>query len=113
MPTYEYQNDKGELREIVASMKSPPPEAVVFLDEKTWIAMTEGQACEDTGSIFRRVWSAPTIDAGAVRSKYPIVSNTLPHNLPGCRTDRFGRSIVENKAHEDRIKKQFGFAKGF
>lgn len=106
---YVYQNNKGETREISASMKNPPPERVLFRSETEW------EPAPDDADVpcWTRVWIPPQVDAGKVRGKYPVVSNTLPHRLPGCRTDKYGRSIIENKAHEKRIMAEHGFTKGF
>lgn len=42
MATYVYKNSAGETREIVASMKNPPPEYVYFPDESDiWLPQDE------------------------------------------------------------------------
>lgn len=105
---YLYQNAAGETREISASMKNPPPEWVTFGPGEAWT-----QAVANDPLAFTRVYGDVQVDAGTVRSKYPFASSTLPHGLPGCRTDRHGRTIVESKAHEDRICKEHGYVKGW
>jgi hypothetical protein len=107
--TYVYTNGRGKTREIVASMRNAPPERVLFRRNGEW----EKAPDDPDVPCWVRVYTPPVVDTGKVRGKYPFASSTLPHYLPGCKTDRYGRSIVQSKAHEDRICKQHGFVKGF
>ena len=104
---YEYRNSKGETRIIIASMKKPPPDAVLFGPDDEWRPAKKPNA----KGVFRRVYGHPEINMQAIGSKWPVVSSTLPHRLPGCRTDRYGRSIVENKKHADYLCKKYGYVR--
>jgi hypothetical protein len=115
MATYDYENrGTGERREIIASMKSPPPE--VFTED---------------GVTWNRVWTAPKIivhDAGGVRYKSnPLpVSQTLaerdtsqgtPETLhghevlkykDGAYTDKQGAWIIRDKSDARRAEELTG-----
>lgn len=82
---YVYENASGERREIVASMKNPPPEFIhPALPDDTGQAWMEckshGPMCPD---VFRRVYESPNIvtkDAGAVN--YPGQKLPVSRSLP-------------------------------
>lgn len=104
MAVYEYVNEiTGERREIVARMSNPPPEYVVFGSDGEWIPSRMG----DGATSYRRVYGdfQPSIPGG----KYPIVSNTLPRNIPGCDTDNKGRPIVRSHGHARELARQTGY----
>jgi len=101
---YEYQNSEGEVRDIFTSMKAAPPNEVVFLPDGSWRPAKKRDKAR-----FVRVYGAVQVNARPATGKYPIVSNTLPHHLPGCQTDKHGRTIVESAAHAREICKKHGF----
>lgn len=116
MPTYVYRNSKGEEREIVAPMSAMPSEFLSFPKDTDGTEYRLGMpgATEDDWKsdpyIFRRVpVGGQTINAGPVRNKYPIVSRTLPKNLPGCKTDRYGASVITSRRHEQQIIAKHGY----
>jgi len=84
MAVYEYKNALGEKREIVASMKTPPPMAVQFLEDGSWVEATE----PDAEGTFNRVLFAPVVGVrdgqGGVkyRGQAIPVSQSLPYDDP-------------------------------
>jgi hypothetical protein len=84
MAVYEYQNARGEKREIIAPMRSAPPMSVQFLEDGTWVEATE----PDADGTFNRVLFVPVggvIDRqGGVkyRGQAIPVSQSLPPDDP-------------------------------
>lgn len=127
MPTYTYENAKGERREIVASMKDSPPERIRCLSgdhrNPQWRAAHKSDRPED---VFRRVFepcrAVSVPDAAVKRTKNGLpVSRTLPLQAGGTvkrvggqtikvhenglRTDLNGRVIVANKSDVAAVKR--------
>lgn len=98
MAVYEYENRvSGEKREIVASMKSPPPLRIRFGENGDWAPAPDG----DDRGVWFRVWQFSGVvvahAAGAVRygDKGPPVSRTLPPNdAPIARKEKVGDAVV-------------------
>lgn len=92
-----------------------------FRDEATgrtvevFFAMTDapaiGSTVEHDGRRLTRLVSAFQVDPATNRSQYPYVSNALPRRLPGCRTNRQGKPIIESRRHERNVMAQHGFEK--
>lgn len=82
MPTYEFKNALGEVREVSASMKTPLPRSIEFLEDGSWREASE----PDAEGTFHRVWSLPRVivnDAGGVRAGGALpVSESLPCTDP-------------------------------
>lgn len=105
MATYLYENANGEQREIVASMKNPPPEVVHFRPDGSFIDAHCVQwhsfdKDERPGDIFRRVYTNPAvqISRGAavahVGQDIPQASRSLPPtHEQGEIVNRFGTSV--------------------
>lgn len=107
MPTYVYRNAKGEEREIVMRITAAKPRAVTFNPDGSWTEVPEGDPLA-----FKSVISGgQTVNAGPVRNKYPVISRTLPKNLPGCPTDRYGATVIKSRRHEQQIMGRFGYTR--
>lgn len=108
---YTYANAAGERREIVASMKEPPPEVVEFFPDGSW---KDAKAGEFNGQpvyghvsigsampLFHRVYEAPPVhvhgNRGAVDYKNgkPPVSRFLPLKAGGV-PEQWGNMTVRN-----------------
>ena len=132
---YEYENALGERREIVASMKNPPPEVVLFYgDEPTKYLKCITHPSEIYGrDIFRRVYTVPQIGridpGGAVTHKGSLpYSRTLPpteekgeivnrsgHSVRRLKCGAYatmeGRRIIDSKEAGDRHASDAGFVR--
>tara|TARA_R110000824_G_scaffold84256_9_gene210275 strand:- start:492 stop:794 length:303 start_codon:yes stop_codon:yes gene_type:complete len=53
------------------------------------------------------------IDVGAIRYKYPYVSQSLPRNLEGCKTMKSGKPIIESKSHEANVASRHGYERDY
>jgi hypothetical protein len=105
---YVYQNQNGERREIVASMKNPPPERVMFRTADEWEPAPDD--CDVPA--WTRVYGECQINPQKWASKaYGVGRYDIPKNLPGCDVDAKGLSIVRDKHHERAIMKEHGFVK--
>ncbi|MGD9631424.1 MAG: hypothetical protein AB7V18_19465 [Pyrinomonadaceae bacterium] len=60
-----------------------------------------------------RDWAAEgtQVDDRPLDSKYPYVSNRLPRNLEGCKTDHNGKPVVMSKKHEREIMAKHGYSR--
>jgi hypothetical protein len=93
---YQFTDAVGEIRELNYSMKDVPSIGdVVFID----------------GEQFTRIASSIQVDPATCRSQYPYVSQCLPRNLKGCKTDRTGHPVVQSRRHEKNIMSEHGYAK--
>lgn len=141
MAVYEYRNSAGETREIVASMKNPPPERLFFKagtnDQKhhlRWTGWYDAGAL-DRPDVFTRVYSLPEIGridpGGEVKHAHqqgkPPTSVQLPraaggmivnrngHQVqeikPGLYADMQGRRIVDSKESGDRHAADCGYVR--
>lgn len=107
---YEYANAAGERREIVASMKEPPPEILCSADGRLFAdnGVTEEQCRAyleyggDPAAIFRRVYTA---GQPPIVKKYGVeyagqalpVSRALPLDLtPGTVENRGGHTVLKH-----------------
>ena len=124
---YEYRNHKsGQTREILASMRQPPPERVVFDADGG-----HAPAADDADEVWCRVWSVPLttvreygiIPHGRhglpVSRMLPLKNDNIVHvqerngttirtHADGTRTDSMGRRLIENRADYERAKKTTG-----
>ena len=53
------------------------------------------------------------IDVGAIRWKYPYVSQSLPRNLEGCVTNRQGKPIIQSRSHEANVAAKHGYKRDY
>lgn len=53
------------------------------------------------------------VDVGAVRWNYPYVSQSLPRNLDGCKTNRQGKPIIESRTHEANVASKHGYERDY
>jgi hypothetical protein len=53
------------------------------------------------------------VDVGAVRWRYPYVSQSLPRNLKGCKTTRQGKPIITSRAHEANVAAEHGYERDY
>lgn len=131
MAIYEFSSTAGVIREVEASMTTPPPERIVFVLDG-WRA-----AGEHDRDVFARVWTVPAMslrDGEAGRAakggitgttyageRLPI-SRALPRkkmnagrfddvgqgvfrHKDGTLTDRRGRQVIDSKSAVDRATK--------
>lgn len=101
---YEYENSKGERREVASSIKNAPPEEIAINEDGSWSPTHQG--CE----VWKRVFTGGL--SGYVNpfdNKYPYVSSRLPKNMPGCRVTDKGKPIIESKSHEANIAARHGY----
>lgn len=112
---YEYENGLGERREIVASMKNPPPEEIYLDGNGNWHprnkaterehAMTSPHNQQSVRGFYRRVYTVPQIgridNGGGVNHEFQRaegklpVSCTLPLADGGKIVTRFGKKVRE------------------
>lgn len=105
MPAYEYQNNTtGEVREIYQRMSDPHPKAVTFAPDGSW-----SEAIPNDPLAWVRVFGNHHIDTHPCTGQYPRVALDLPKGLPGCKTDKLGRTIVQSRRHENEICKKHGY----
>lgn len=128
MATYEYENDRGERREISVSMKKPPPEEISFINpDGSWepTPRFKGVAC---APVWRRVYaSGVSIHAPNYGVKYKgglpasrslprrkggeidrLHGQTVRRHKDGGYTTLDGRPIVLNKSDYDRERSRTG-----
>jgi hypothetical protein len=97
MPTYAFRDEAtGRVVERHFSMAAAP---------------AIGSTVEVDGVRLTRLISAFQVDSATNRSQYPYVSNALPRRLPGCRTNRQGKPIIESRRHERNVMAQHGLEK--
>jgi hypothetical protein len=53
------------------------------------------------------------VDVGAVRWRYPYVSQSLPRNLKGCKTTRQGKPIITSRTHEANVAAEHGYERDY
>lgn len=65
------------------------------------------------GEEAHRDWAAEgtQVDSKPLDSMYPYVSNRLPRNLEGCKTDTNGKPVIMSKRHEREIASRHGYAR--
>jgi hypothetical protein len=109
---YQYRSPDGiATREIVASMKNPPPERVLFRDADDPPQWEPAPADCDVPA-WTRVYGECQINPQKWASKaYGVGRYDIPKNLPGCDVDAKGLSIVRDKHHERAIMREHGFVK--
>jgi len=97
MPSYAFVDEStGEMCELVFAMKDAPAiGSTVMVDDRKWT----------------RVISDFQVDPATNRSQYPYVSNALPRNLEGCKTNRLGKPVIMSRRHERNIMAKHGYAK--
>jgi len=94
---YEFKDKDGNVVEIAMPMAKAPPIGGIINHE---------------GLELTRIASLSVqVDPATNRSQYPYVSNALPRNLSGCKTDGKGKPIVESKRHEREIMSRHGYVK--
>lgn len=115
MAVYQYRNAEGQDREIVAPMKTPPPEELVIFDDGTWMDMSVPVHFEDGDPrydelknktndqrIFRRVYGAgleistPNFVPNANKDGMPV-SHAAPRRKGGEVVKRGGQMVREHK----------------
>lgn len=86
MATYEYQNARGEKREIVAPMRSAPPMSVQFLEDGSWVEASE----PDADGTFNRVLVAPVVGVRDAQGGVKYHGQAIPvsQSLPPDDPDR-------------------------
>lgn len=107
MAIYQYRNSMNELREVVASMKNPPPEWMLLKDGQL-VPQGESQPMRQTGpgdfefgpDIFRRVYTNPAVsvsrgsEVSHAAQDIPQASRSLPRtHEQGEIVSRFGQSV--------------------
>lgn len=97
MPSYAFVDEAtGDTCELVFAMKDAPAiGTTVTVDGREWT----------------RVISDFQVDPATNRSQYPYVSNALPRNLDGCKTNSQGKPVIMSRRHERNIMAKFGYAK--
>lgn len=53
------------------------------------------------------------VDTGGMRWNYPYVSQSLPRNLEGCKTNAQGKPIIESRAHEANVAAMHGYERDY
>jgi hypothetical protein len=53
------------------------------------------------------------VDVGACRWNYPYVSQSLPRNLDGCKTNSQGKPIITSRRHEANVASQHGYVRDY
>jgi len=97
MPSYSFINEStGESVELWFAMKDAP---------------SIGATVEVDGKQLVRVVNDYQVDPGTNRSQYPYVSQALPRNLDGCKTDKNGKPVIMSKRHERNVMAKHGYAK--
>ena len=102
---------------------NPLPE-YVFEDTSTGERVTMVYAMKDVPSIgsivtkpdatYRRVADNQfQVDTGVLRYKYPYVSQSLPRNLEGCKTNKQGKPIIESRRHEANVAARHGYERDY
>lgn len=106
---YEYLSpDKTKVYEIVASMRNPPPERVLFRDQYNW------EPAPDDPEIpaWTRVYGNIAVNDQRWGNKaYGVGRYDVPKGLPGFETDSQGRTIFRNKDEERAACKEHGFVR--
>jgi len=93
---YEFLDSDGNVVEIEMPMRDAP---------------SIGSIIEHEGRALTRIASAMQVDPGTNRHTYPYVSNALPRNLEGCKTNRIGKPVIMSKRHEREVMARHGFEK--
>lgn len=66
-----------------------------------------GTLIHRNGHTYRRIMSAPQIDADVknICRGYPYISSSMPRNgaVPGCEHDKKGRPIIRSRLHEKEV----------
>jgi hypothetical protein len=80
--------------------------------------MAEVPSCGDIITVgdhdYRRLPETDLhVDVGLVRWKYPYVSQSLPRNLDGCKTNRQGKPIIESRSHEANVAAKHGYERDY
>lgn len=130
MATYVYRNSAGEIREVFASMKNPPPEKVWFDGEGNWHPLEEtvthqgheiplGPLDPAHAAVFTRVYGAGLQVRGETpANKYPYPSlrhagrfseEDAPHMDVTIRgVPHKNIPIVQSPAHEAYLAAKYG-----
>jgi hypothetical protein len=92
----------------------------VTTEERVRLAytMADVPSCGDTIAMgdteYRRLPETDfQVDVGAIRWKYPYVSQSLPRNLDGCKTNRQGKPIIESRRHEANVAAKHGYERDY
>jgi hypothetical protein len=118
MATYVYKNAAGDVREITASMKRPPPDCVRFVDNPApeddrvmWVEVggRPRDLINPDHGLFFRVYGDFLINEQRVTGKFGYHSRTLPLNIPGEETNARGQVLVKSKAHARELCRKTGF----
>jgi len=97
MPTYCFRCDACEAR-FQQTMK---------------MSEASGQAHCECGGTADRDWESesPVLDIRPSDNQYPYVSNRLPRNLDGCKTDTAGKPVIMSKKHEREVMARGGYSR--
>ena len=100
MPEYVFEDtDTGERVTMVYAMKDVP---------------SIGSLVTKPDATYRRVADAGfQVDVGVIRNMYPYVSQSLPRNLEGCKTNKQGKPIIESRRHEANVAARHGYERDY
>lgn len=116
---YEYKNEAGEVREIVASIKNPPPERVVFDSDGNW---RNADLAGVSGDVFTRVYGNVHVNDMS-HVQYPYVSRRHAgrftsedcRHVPVVMGRKVRRAVnlpvIESKEHEKRLCEKYGLVR--
>ena len=93
---YQFEDVHGVVHELQFSMRTVP---------------SIGASVKVDGKHLTRIASSFQVDPATNRSQYPYVSQALPRNMAGCKTDQTGHTIVSSRRHERNIMSEHGYAK--
>jgi len=100
MPEYLFTNETtgNKVRLCFCMADAPSIGSVIALDGETYRRLPETDV---------------QVDVGAVRWKYPYVSQSLPRNLKGCKTTRQGKPIIRSRTHEANVAAEHGYERDY
>ena len=99
MPEYLFESRTGEQRRHFFSMSDAP---------------SIGTDVQIDGEHYTRLPETDVqVDVGAIRYKYPYVSQSLPKNLSGCETNKQGKPIIKSRAHEANVAAEHGYVRDY